>query len=224
MLITKEFIFIHLPKTGGQFLKGFCQKNLPKDWILKHEVGKHQGLGAIPNEYRNLPKFSLIRNPWDWYVSWYHYEQRVQSNNSTWLLVSNQGKNDFKTTIYQLCSGHHAVERVSNKMKHLDVDLLTLHHWGKCGNSPTTNNITIGCLEKMPDCFINFLTDHNLEIPANFIQRIKKSTPTNTSKRGHYTQYYDQELKELVQHKARYLIEAYGYSFSDDRDESLTSE
>ena len=34
----------------------------------------HAGIDLIPAEYAHLPAIAFIRNPWDWYVSWYHWE------------------------------------------------------------------------------------------------------------------------------------------------------
>ena len=35
----------------------------------------------------------------------------------------------------------------------------------------------------------------------------------NTSDRGQYRSYYDDRLRDLVAHKARLIVERYGYEF-----------
>ena len=50
-------------------------------------------------------------------------------------------------------------------------------------------------------------------MPDQFIQTVRTSTPTNTSERQPYSEYYDDELRDLVAHKARHIIERYDYSF-----------
>ena len=87
MVITNDFVFLHLPKTGGTFcethimrlyrqsnrerLKNILQRK-PVRWGLS--TRKHSGLHAIPRYARNLPKIGCIRNPYDRWVSRYEYK------------------------------------------------------------------------------------------------------------------------------------------------------
>lgn len=96
MVITKDFIFIHLPKTGGTFvtkiLKEVYQYNgsyvsiknklylrYRKIWNnelipnTNRQYGQHGGCNQIPTKYKNLPIVSIIRNPFDRYVSQYEF-------------------------------------------------------------------------------------------------------------------------------------------------------
>jgi len=69
MLITKDFIFIHMPKTGGTFVSTLLKEIYP-DSI---EMDKHGTCSDIAEEYQQLPVVSIFRNPFDRYVSQYHY-------------------------------------------------------------------------------------------------------------------------------------------------------
>ena len=83
MLIYDRFIFIHMPKTGGKFLTE----------VLERELGPplqtltiHTGWNGIPADAAGLPILMFVRNPWDWYVSWYHYYSSwIATQSPEWL-------------------------------------------------------------------------------------------------------------------------------------------
>lgn len=59
-----------MPKTGGHF----CIDVLSKyGGQLFKKGGWHAPFARVPQEFRALPVLVVTRNPWDWYVSWYHY-------------------------------------------------------------------------------------------------------------------------------------------------------
>jgi len=79
MIITDNFSFIHVYKTGGTFVDNtlkdlyFKYPNL-KFYYLEDSIYKcHCPYSKIPEQYKNLPVLSIIRNPFDWYVSIYFY-------------------------------------------------------------------------------------------------------------------------------------------------------
>lgn len=88
MIITKDHIFLHIPKTGGKSIaRAYKQKHdididihnyehinktkLPNPHIRASEVRSIVGSEVYDNAY----KFAVIRNPLDRMVSFYHYGQ-----------------------------------------------------------------------------------------------------------------------------------------------------
>ncbi len=71
MLITPDFVFIHMPKTGGTFVARMLQLAYGTRAV---EYGrKHATCEEIPASEHGKPVLSVIRSPWDRYVSQYHY-------------------------------------------------------------------------------------------------------------------------------------------------------
>lgn len=71
MLITPDFVFIHMPKTGGTFIARMLQKVYGEAAV---ETGrKHATCDEIPAAERGKPIVSVMRSPFDRYVSQYHY-------------------------------------------------------------------------------------------------------------------------------------------------------
>lgn len=94
---THNFLYIHVSKTGGssleQTLLPFCHhpqlnkfdKLLSKARLHwnhhRHHFKQHDGINVarqvLPHaEFDDLFKFALVRNPWDWLVSLYHFLRR----------------------------------------------------------------------------------------------------------------------------------------------------
>ena len=72
MILSEHFVFLHLPKTGGSFVRELCTHYAPPAWKVRL-LDHHPTIHDIPSEYANLPIFGFVRNPFDWYVSWYTY-------------------------------------------------------------------------------------------------------------------------------------------------------
>src|SRR5215208_4062862 len=91
MVITDKFVFVHQPKTGGSFVRQVIDKvaraelaeipfgRLRKAGLLPRRFGYldttdyHDTCHDIPAEYRDKKIVSAVRDPFDFYVSFYHY-------------------------------------------------------------------------------------------------------------------------------------------------------
>lgn len=69
-VITDKFVYVHFPKTGGQFVRHAIEQL----GIPHYEYGEyHAAPPAIGKEYLGLPFVTTIRHPVTWYQSrWYH--------------------------------------------------------------------------------------------------------------------------------------------------------
>src|SRR3990167_5073650 len=70
--------FIHLPRTGGTFISQYARHKLTKlskqfnYYPNPYNQKRHSPASSITDP-ENYYLFGLIRNPFDWYVSRYHY-------------------------------------------------------------------------------------------------------------------------------------------------------
>ena len=81
---TNKFIYVHLPKCAGTFLKHFLLSKIYQDYKAnlntydkEHDTRGEYSLEHIVNKNKLDPKsyfkFSIIRNPWDRVVSMYNF-------------------------------------------------------------------------------------------------------------------------------------------------------
>lgn len=91
MLITKKFVFVHQPKTGGTFVRealeeisrfelqdpltGLLKRHalLSRKYRCRQVEPFHGTCHDIPESERSKSLVSIVRNPFDFYVSFYHF-------------------------------------------------------------------------------------------------------------------------------------------------------
>ena len=67
MIVTDQFVFVHLHKSGGSFVNKVIMELFPNNQTISY----HYPMRLIPDEYRHLPVLGTVRNPWSFYVSYY---------------------------------------------------------------------------------------------------------------------------------------------------------
>jgi hypothetical protein len=86
LIIDKTYIFYHIPKTGGNSFRHFLATNTTlslKEIGHKHATPDYlSGLlnantlkKLFPDPIKKLAPIVIIRNPIDWYLSWYNYNK-----------------------------------------------------------------------------------------------------------------------------------------------------
>lgn len=196
--INKQFLFIHLPKTGGNSIQIALLKYSEDEKVVsvgvdgdnrfniksqRYGTNKHSCLREYARLmeagiYESLFKFSTIRNPWDKCVSWYFSPHR---GTTTWnrkqfvKLVQNSIKP--ARSFLRTCDGGDLDEEVDFllRFEHLQKDFETL---------------------------CNKLHLPQVELPRR-----------NVSKRQPYQTYYDQQVRNLVAKKFAEEIELGKYTF-----------
>lgn len=129
MLVHDSFVFLHVPKTAGRFIRHALARELPACEAMPDHA-THWGWSQIPPEAGDRPVLAFVRNPWDWYVSWYGFLMsrppewfaNIRATNPflTYLLtdtgqdeagscdpgtVCTSAINDFTTTVRRACGG-----------------------------------------------------------------------------------------------------------------------
>ena len=184
----KKLIYIHINKCGGSSIESF---------FLGRTIGNHkvimdfeESLGSKGlNDYF---KFSFVRNPWDKTVSFYNYHKKFN------VLDTSSSLKDFLLAHPSSCmpkngSNYSHLMRSSNQ-----IDWLT----------DSTGEVRMDFIGR----FENFQEDFNIvcdkiEIPRQQLPHI------NATKHKHYTEYYDEETKQIVAEVFAKDIEYFNYKF-----------
>ena len=217
MLVTRYFTFVHVPKTGGSFVKRVLTNGLPPEWFLEVPGSDpHIGWDELPSQARGLPVLSFVRNPWDWYVSWYHYTvQRPPSLTRGPLFHSVFDGGSFAEVVRRACTGRfeHRDNRIVQIAQDLEVDFYTARLLTILGGGLDDERLTVGRFEYLIEDLQSFLREHLVPVPDSFDALVHAQAPVRASQRGGYRDYYDSELRELVQSRSRLIIERFGYAF-----------
>jgi hypothetical protein len=186
---SHKFLYVAVTKTGSTTL----QKRLKRYQAVAKKLKKHSSLNTI---YKQFPiiqdyfKFAIARNPFDWVVSWYFYRKTQQNKNNTKGI-------SFKQWLVAENSSAYNTDGLG----------LTLSQYDIMGCDENIKLDFIGRYENLQEDF-DTICD-KIGIP-------KQQLPhQNKSKHKHYTEYYDDETRELVAEKFAKDIEYFGYEFGD---------
>lgn len=239
MITTDQFVFIHMHKTGGQSLNHIIAQCMPEHRF----VGYHYPLHMLPEDQSGLPVVGIVRNPWDWYVSWYAFNTRSNSDNSLFFVLSDGGQAGFKKTVTNLVNlgsddrssvqYRNALEAVlpesmedntgvgltKSCIRQFTDNNTGYYTWlfQRMHGDTTDENTVIGRFENLQEDFLSIMRGLSVTQTDAMQAEFDRTPRKNTSKHEHYSRHYDDELRELIAEKDRVLIEEFGYSFEDHR-------
>jgi len=224
MIVFKKYIYLHLQKTAGTFITNFLinHKNAVKVH-MRHSSYKHIG----------SPKGKIIwggiRNPWDWYVSW--YASNTTSVGTTFPGIFSEGmdfKEFMKKIFFGIKSGKHGRDLYFDKISKANVGVYTYRYIDRFGKDINTLPLSKSYFLKNHDNIImvphrNIYRFENLsedikrimanELTVEDIQKLDSLAKVNTSRHKDYKEYYDDEMIEWVKEKDQLIIEKFSYKF-----------
>ena len=189
-----KFIFVAVPKTGTTTIVGCIKRNFDAIKLtLKGGItpNKHLSLSQyyelFPKETLSYFKFSFVRNPWSRVVSLYNRKEGTEMKN----------KMTFVEFVNWIELATDTCTRPTPQKNMLD--------FFKIDNE--LNMDFIGKLENIQEDF-DTVCD-KIGIPH------QKLTHKNKNKHKHYTEYYNEETKQIVAEKFAKDIEYFGYEFGE---------
>lgn len=202
MIHNDKYVFIHLQKCGGTFIRYILEKyfggknvdSIPLPDTYKQELydkynitygnltnmSKTPHSNNIPNNFKGQIIIGCIRNPFDYYVSRYTYDLSLKK-----------------------------IEKVSFKSW-----LKTAIPFSKCFYNMygKFTNIKIIKLEQVCDDLINIM-EQIYNINKDICDKIRCEKKINTTVRNSYTDYYDDECKDIVYKNDKKILHNYNYNF-----------
>lgn len=209
--IEKKFLFIHVPKTGGnsiqQVLSEYSDDRLiindkRQDGIERFEVmnglyktTKHSSLSQYKRSidkktFSQLFKFATMRNPWDMMVSQYFSPHR---KNLEW------NREKFRKLVFKV-----------KPLRHYICDYHPLLDLRKMIGLKNGRHL----LDEI-DFLIRFehLQEDFDNVSLKLGLPLRELPKMNASKKVHYSEYYDENLKELVARRFAEEIEIGNYEY-----------
>lgn len=235
MIVTEKFVFIHLHKTGGQSLNDIIRRCITGYAV----VGYHFPRSEVPPDSASLPIVGMVRNPWDWYVSWFAFNKRPNIRNPLFEIVSDGGHANFRATITNLIQlgsdqsdsarrrealiqilpdsldGNRGVGLTKDSIRELSESDSGYYSWlfGRMLGKEAIDQTHIGRFENLQTDFLDIMEQLGVEETDALRKEFENRERKNFSQHSHYSHYYDDELRDLVGEKERPLTERFDYEF-----------
>lgn len=219
MVVSKDFVFLHLQKCGGSFIRDFMLKHVPNS---KKIVPQHNGFSTITNQHKSKPIIGVIRNPWDWYVSLYFYHMSDMKNSFMYDILKKGGdlKGWLKLFLTKDSGSYHDMKfgwmkthstgpytyRVFKCFNRTDLKINDI-------NDGDFSKVQIIKMENLVPNFLEVLSDNDIQLSDKTKEALISKKKVNTSNHTDYRDYYDDETRELVATKDKMLIDKFGYEF-----------
>jgi len=229
MIVTPRFVFLHLHKSGGTFVNAGLMRFLPG----ARQMGYHLPRSMIASQFASLPLLGLVRNPWDYYVSWYSFQRSRPQPNALFQILSAGGTRDFKATVRAMLSLDRDTELLdqllavlprayTNQGLNLPGFALAPIRGSGLGfysflyrylYGPEVEAVTLGRMEQLRSELPRMLTQVGEPMTADLLEYISAAPALNTSTHDAYTEFYDDELAGLVAERDQSVIARHGYKF-----------
>ena len=213
MIATDDLLFIHLHKSGGTFLNEL----LMRYGFAGRRIGYHLPYREVPSDLRHLPVLGTLRDPFGYYVSWFHFQRAMSRPNALFAIASDGGTLDFKATIANMLS----LERDERRLAMLEAAVPDAFvSYGL--------NFTKACVRQLRGCGLGFygylaarmyagapalhlvrtdrirtdlprvLSEMRVPLREQAAAFLRDAPTLNRSRHGEVMGYYDAELIALV--------------------------
>lgn len=193
-MITKRFNFIHVPRTGGSTI----QQIIKQSNLQVVDSANHKPLMETLN-IANLPTFTVVRNPFDWYVSWYEWLCQTDRFEGSFHDYMRKVEKDlanpmFKIVPYSLFGTFSACWNyfVGPRPMHGFVHIVRFEH-----------------LAAQLPSMLNTLSGGKMNTEK--VRESLSKTRLRSTQRENFLGYYDQELDAIVQRRDRYMLDTFQY-------------
>jgi hypothetical protein len=230
VIVTNDFVFLHLHKSGGSFVNEFLRRFFPS----AREIGYHLPWSLVPESHAQLPALGLVRNPWGYYVSWYFFQKQRPRQNALFRLLSDDGRLEFEPTVRNMLNLGTTGERLDALTASLPqgygdralnlpgpelakiagtglgfYSFLYRHMYNGAGRAYFAR------MEYVRDELPKMLTGVGQIISGPMREWLAAAPAKNVSAHGKYADYYSPGLRDLVAERDAQLIAAHGYRFGE---------
>jgi hypothetical protein len=200
-----KFIFIHIHKNGGTSIGDFL-KNKKYVHINQSTLSAMKAFRKYPKEFDNYFTFSVFRNPWDRFISFYAFlrqwpKTEIRIKNKTWKFEGGDPRNvNFKKWMLKTKFYHNQFPKDEN----IPVQEISQFDWVTDEN----NKIMVDKIFNLSEI------DKDWKYICNKINISFFPLPvSNPTKHKHYREYYNEASRKHVARVAEREIDYFKYTF-----------
>lgn len=188
-MITSHFNFIHVPRTGGSTIQAIIkQSSLRVDDAVNHRpLIEMLNMNTVA-----LPTFTVVRNPFDWYISWYEWLCQTSRFEGSFHGYMQKVATDhmLKIVPYSLFGTFSACWNYFVGPRPMDDELLHIVRFEQLSTH-------------LPS-LLNMLSDGKITVKE--VEKGLNKTHLRSTQRT-LVNYYDHEITAIVQHCDKYMLD-----------------
>jgi hypothetical protein len=217
MLLANDFVWMHIPKTGGTWLREVLRAHAPKAWGLQviypgHHTG--QDLSSTFPQYASKRRFAFVRNPWDWHVSRiFFWHQHYWNRTGGYAAPAYQ----WDATSLRWAERLESVGRIREPEQFRRLLGILLTQAGIPTQSAWLEQMRegadvfeVGRFERLREEGVRLL---RLSAADPLARRLREEPPQMVSAHANYQTYYDAASRELVAEREQILLAETDYRF-----------
>jgi hypothetical protein len=212
MILARDFVWLHVPKTGGTWLRELVREHAPPEWHVQI-VAEHLTAADIPPKCRDLPRIVAVRDPWDRCVSQFsfwrmHWTRRTGG----YVLTREQWTEREQAWADRLGRTQTDDERAwyrATLPEFLPMANQTAEHARMLDGARVVHVIRF---ERLRESALEAL-EACTTVPDQLTNAIRSAPAQMTSEHGDSRTYYDAASRELVAQIEAPIVERYGYVY-----------
>jgi len=213
VILTDHFVWMHIPKTGGTWFRETLKKEMPPSWNAQVIYPCHWFAEDLKNKWPNYvdkPRFCFVRNPWDWWVSlWHFWKGHYQNRTGGFALPKSDWSKAERVWDGLLDpSGELRIQTLEQLLFAYPASTLSEYYSKVAGDS----DCVVGRFENLRSDAIRLLEVH-CEVPKSLKRALETAPAVNESVHSPYRVFYSQRAQKQVSILERPLIEQFGYVF-----------
>jgi hypothetical protein len=229
MIVTKNFVYIHLERTGGTLFRTFLLEHFPE----AVEIGYHYPRALLPAEHANLPIIGFVRNPWDWYVSFFFHKARMENlpilemgfENLTraFLFLNKQepvyikSKRIFEHICPESIVGNKSMGVTKKELREFTSQNMGFYSWlfqrMFADRAGATDDVIFGRFENLAADAASLLERVGVDFTPKMKAYFSNAQRLNKTEHADFRTYYNAELRDEVQKQESAIIEKFNYRF-----------
>jgi len=205
---TFELVFLHVPKCGGTFVETVFKRPIAKcpTQVLPGAAGHltYREYSRVFADHglrlEDMTVFTVIRNPWDWHVSWFHYLKQDTGGRKSGHRIENElfQTFDFSRYVSWLEDPDAPASQQGYMRKQLKDYLID-----------DRGRIAVNRILRQESLATDLRT---MASELDLAVRVKETQP-NSSKRDTYRVYYSDHDAEIIARRHVDDIRLFGYVF-----------
>ena len=204
MLISDDYLFIHLQRTGGSFVEQFIIEHLDGWEFVEPKHGGISDTSGLLKQAKGRYVFGCVRNPWEWYVSWWHANKIAESTVFP-EIFTDDCKSDFNYFIDFIMGP-------DSRIVEFGCGVLTFRYLRSYYYNVGDRLYEIVDYVMRTESLINDMK-RVLKLDANLSRLLDEYPIVNAGSHAPYWEYYNDRSIEIVADKDDFIISKYGYQF-----------